>query len=371
MGLIEVNSRDAILRTIEEFDRLGRSEFLSRYGYGRSQTYFLEHEGKHYDSKAIVGVAHQYCGTGLAPLKPEDFSGGASTVQQKLESLGFTVIRESVNPDWGESELSAIVIDYLAMLRDELEGKPYNKTDHRNALAPKLRERSKASIEFKHANISSALVELGLPYIDGYKPREHAQAAVAEVLVAFLDQDSELQELLKTKAIAVNAPNALEEVSPPVGVQPSSKEPKPRRAVRIDFQRLEQQNRKLGLAGEKLVVKYEREQLIAKGREDLANRVEHVAETQGDGLGYDVLSFDAENGKELFIEVKTTNGKREAPFLVTRNEVAFSEENPKQFALYRVFDFSSNARFYVRRGSLKDFFRLTEKVYSASPISLE
>jgi hypothetical protein len=48
-----------VLTTMEEFDRLGRAEFLTKYGYGESRSYFLNHGGRFYDSKAIVGVAHQ------------------------------------------------------------------------------------------------------------------------------------------------------------------------------------------------------------------------------------------------------------------------------------------------------------------------
>ena len=38
----------------------------------------------------------------------------------------------------------------------------------------------------------------------------------------------------------------------------------------------------------------------------LAARVDRVSETRGDGLGYDVLSFET-SGRERLIEVKTTN----------------------------------------------------------------
>jgi hypothetical protein len=47
------------------------------------------------------------------------------------------------------------------------------------------------------------------------------------------------------------------------------------------------------------------------GRDDLAQKVEWVAVTIGEGLGFDVLSFDADDGSERLIEVKTTGlGKR-------------------------------------------------------------
>ena len=53
-------TRDGVLTAIEEFDRLGRAAFLDKYGFGEARSYYLVHEGKQYDSKAIVGVAHGY-----------------------------------------------------------------------------------------------------------------------------------------------------------------------------------------------------------------------------------------------------------------------------------------------------------------------
>jgi hypothetical protein len=71
--------------------------------------------------------------------------------------------------DWSSDELPRIVADYFAMLDDELAQRPYNKTQHRAALMQIVR-RSPGSIERKHQNISAVLVELGLPWIWGYKP---------------------------------------------------------------------------------------------------------------------------------------------------------------------------------------------------------
>jgi hypothetical protein len=92
MPLSTLSDRSAVLEAIAEYDQIGREAFLSHYGYGPSRTYFLHHDGKSYDSKAIVGVAvgKQYPEEG--PLKASDFSGGDATVKAKLEQLGFRVV---------------------------------------------------------------------------------------------------------------------------------------------------------------------------------------------------------------------------------------------------------------------------------------
>jgi hypothetical protein len=82
--------------------------------------------------------------------------------------------------DWSREEVALIVADYFSMPHSELLDQPYSKRDHRRALSPLLNERSKGSIEFKHQNISAVMVELGLPYIEGYKPRGNFQALLAD-----------------------------------------------------------------------------------------------------------------------------------------------------------------------------------------------
>jgi hypothetical protein len=46
-----------------------------------------------------------------------------------------------------------------------------------------------------------------------------------------------------------------------------------------------------------------------------------MADTCGDGLGYDVLSFNEANDTEKFVEVKATGLGKFFPFYVTPNEV--------------------------------------------------
>lgn len=84
------------------------------------------------------------------------------------------------NSNWTRREVEAIADDYLSMLASELAGTPYNKAAHRRALKQKLNGRSDQSIEFKHANISAALLEAGYPYIAGYKPRSNYQQLMVE-----------------------------------------------------------------------------------------------------------------------------------------------------------------------------------------------
>jgi 5-methylcytosine-specific restriction protein A len=80
---------DDVVGALDEFDSLGRREFLAKYGFGEAQSYFIRRDGKDYDSKAIVGAAHSR--RHGVPLRASDFSGGEATVKRILEDLGFAV----------------------------------------------------------------------------------------------------------------------------------------------------------------------------------------------------------------------------------------------------------------------------------------
>jgi hypothetical protein len=68
---------------------------------------------------------------------------------------------------WSHDEVDLIVADYFTMLRAELAGEPYSKSDHNRDLRPLLNNRSKSSVEYKHQNISAVLADMGQPYIGG------------------------------------------------------------------------------------------------------------------------------------------------------------------------------------------------------------
>lgn len=83
-------SRADVLRAIGEYDRLGQDQFLAEHGFGRATAYLLIHNGRSYDSKAILGVAYGFA-TGR-PLASREFSGGVHGAAGVLRKLGFEVL---------------------------------------------------------------------------------------------------------------------------------------------------------------------------------------------------------------------------------------------------------------------------------------
>lgn len=138
-----------------------------------------------------------------------------------------------------------------------------------------------------------------------------------------------------------------------------------RSPIKRDYFEREASNRKIGKAGEELVLHFERWRLLKLGLGQLAERVEHVSVSQGDGLGYDVLSFDS-TGEKKFVEVKTTAFSQTTPFFVSANEARFARDHKGQFSLYRVFDFRSAPKLFELRGAIEGHCLLDPSSYRAS-----
>lgn len=274
--------------------------------------------------------------------------------------------------DWTQVEVEAIVADYLKMLSLELAGQAFSKTAHRRALQQRLNGRSDGSIEFKHCNISAVMIDLGFPYIRGYQPRANYQALLRDVAEQQVDQFTTLDSLALA---AVQQPAVQPEIFDFTKVEAdapirryTASDATPYRTyapVKRDYLARESRNASLGLAGEEFVAQYEHWRLTQLGKSVLADRVEHVSRTKGDGLGYDVLSFDV-NGRERFIEVKTTTFGKETPFFVSSNELDFSRDASTQFTLCRLFEFRKSPRLFSLRGSLDQHCVLDPISYRAS-----
>jgi 5-methylcytosine-specific restriction protein A len=160
MSLADVTA-PAVLAAVAEFNNLGREAFLEKYGFAPDKAYFLDINGKLYDSQAIVGVAHGISGD--RTWGPEDFSGRDQTVAKWLRELGFTV-RYLRNPNWTREEIILV-----CALVAENGWRPIAQEDQRAIELSRLLQtvaihppegrradfRNPASIEMKSSNLVS------------------------------------------------------------------------------------------------------------------------------------------------------------------------------------------------------------------------
>jgi hypothetical protein len=268
--------------------------------------------------------------------------------------------------DWSSVELDAIVADYFAMLRAEQAGERPNKTAHRRALMENV-DRSNGSIEFKHQNISAVLTQLGLPRIEGYKPAWNFQGAIADAIGRFLVLNPDPIPFVPAPITGFAEPPELFAELPPAApaMNPTTRKAFERVARKFDPALRDQLNQALGVAGEERVYESEQRRLFDAGRRDLAKRVRWVSQADGDGLGYDIRSYE-ENGSEKWIEVKTTRGGNTTPFYLTRNENEVAKERPDAFRLYRLYDFSRRPRLFTLAPPLEALLTLEPLTFRAS-----
>ncbi len=90
----EITDPQPALAAIAEFDQLGRTEFLSKYGFGPSTRLFVRHGGKQYDIKALAGAMHGFADPAAGPKKNDEFSSGKILVDL-FRRLGFEVVESS------------------------------------------------------------------------------------------------------------------------------------------------------------------------------------------------------------------------------------------------------------------------------------
>ncbi len=270
--------------------------------------------------------------------------------------------------DWSRDEIDLIVADYFAMLRLELAGEKYSKTERRRALQQFVK-RSDGSIEFKHQNISAVLRELSLPWIWGYKPAKNYQkTALPAGIERYLDS--------RPSFVVEDTPHVLPvvresgiiflEQAPQVTSAEVETTTEMRRLIRkSDPASRDARNRELGRLGEAKVLEDERARLKLWGREDLARKVQWTSQELGDGAGYDIRSFDA-RGRERLLEVKTTTGTRTTPFFISENEFSFSNERSDAFRLVRLYQFGHEPGGFELRPPLDKSVNLKPTNYRAS-----
>lgn len=269
--------------------------------------------------------------------------------------------------DWGQGEIDLIVADYFVMVRLWLDGISFVKR-RRNEEIRKLIPRSEKSIEYKWRNVSAVAELVGAPVLPGLAPARHFQTALVEAVEQWLEtngwpisreREAALIEKSGTQALVWTPPPK------PIDKAPYKKAAVTRIARKFDAAAVEAKNRALGYQGEESVFIAEQASLVAQGRPDLARKVDWVSQSKGDGLGYDILSFDVA-GRERLLEVKTTKGWEGTPFFISENERSLSEERPDEFRLVRVYNFLDAPKAFEINPPLENVLGLKPTMYRAS-----
>ena len=289
-----------------------------------------------------------------------------------IRSVNNKTNNDNKSKAWSIDEINAIVDDYMSMLLQDLKGEKYNKTSHREKLKPQLNNRTDGSIEFKHQNISAALIDLDYPYIDGYKPRFNYQNELFQAISKKTEEiDFDLPNIIdnnlnKTKISSKDLTPILIEVKPPTTINR-----KINPYEKIEFGRknkknyalIENNNKNLGRRGEELVLEFEK-QRVTKLKLDVS-KVQWISEVKGDDEGYDILSLN-DDGSARYIQVKTTTQGIDFHFFISGREVEFSRRNKDNYFIYRVFNLNKSPKIYIQNGYVIDSFELFPTEFKAS-----
>jgi len=272
---------------------------------------------------------------------------------------------EKIGKPWNDDELDAIVADYFSMLRDELSRRPYVKSHH-SAFLMKQIGRTHRSVEFKHQNISAVLEEMGLPWILGYKPKRNYQASIFSAIDRYLSANEDIAyQQLPPKVLAVADDVSTFVEAPKLEMQSDRPWQLERLVRKFDPVERDLRNRSLGRAGEEFVLEIERNKLEKLQRPDLSKKIRWVSSEEGDGAGYDILSFEPD-GRERLIEVKTTNGAARTPFFLSENECQRAVASSESWRLYRVHSFAQNPRIFLITPPLNKMLHLRPDTWRAS-----
>ena len=280
-------------------------------------------------------------------------------------------------PPWSDDENDLTVKDYFEMLQLQLAGKKFTKAQRHDALVPKLKAcrddayvRPIGAIWRKHQNISAILQKMEEAWIDGYKPLSKYQKSLEVAVSRWLDNngdrffrkpdDKDHMKAILDGKVSYDPP-PLKHPKSAGGSASTSQQVR-----KIDFTEQNERNKMLGKAGEKFVLELEKNILRSAGHDDLASKVRWVSDQDGDGFGYDILSFNFDGSKRL-IEVKTTKGGKSEPFYISSNELLVSREQPEEWVLVRVWGFQRSCpSLFELKPPLEDHVTLTPSEFKAS-----
>ena len=271
--------------------------------------------------------------------------------------------------DWTIEEVEICVSAYFEHLTLELTGQSFNKAQLYRNLSEQTGRTAK-SIEFKFQNISAVLNALSREWMTGLAPLANYQELLSQKVSEHIVRIDDIP--LNSRVSRPNEASGFSEAAsfyleaPPELRRRSDEIPEYIAALVRKFDPVERdmRNRALGEAGEQVIFNHEKRFLSLIGRSDLADSVRWIAKEEGDGAGYDVLSF-TDRGDKKYIEVKTTVGSERTPFFVSRNEHRFCKHNVDRYNLVRLFNFRKGMRGFELRGDIEQHVRLSTENFRA------
>jgi hypothetical protein len=274
--------------------------------------------------------------------------------------LTENIYRQRLNSEEGEAKWKK----FLEMVAEYTEFRKNAESDYAHRpdwdsmywLDNYIKERSRRGINVEYETLEVSNDEIN--HDDEQKDESEEAEYVESVTDSGVAELSGLTEITPTKPTGTSV-----DVNPTERTFVGNKN--------VDFERINQIKMGLGVTGQEAVVEHEKKILREAGREDLAQQVEDVSISQGDGLGYDVLSFTAD-GTKKFIEVKTTKRGEGSNLYISAHEIAFMKSEPNNSYLYRIVnlnDDTNSGDLMIHQGydEIMNYFFIEPTQYKLKP----
>lgn len=297
----------------------------------------------------------------------------------ELKRRGARVIGEVDNWSYEQSEL--ICTYYIEKLKEFIASREPQKQSEAKEFLMKTLNKSSKAVRLKLHHISSILVNSDLPYLEYFKPIPRAEIDLIDwnetnILKRILVDEFNKPDFVKLLSALSSKENYTTEVESTAVIESppeedvfehdvDNAEQSLRIRPKINYIEREIRNTKLGEAGEAWVINFEKQRLSSLGLNEMAEQVVWASKSIGDGLGYDLVSFDS-NGDKIFIEVKTTCLGKYSAFYLTQKEISTSTKLKNRFFIYRVFDFDKEPKLYTINSNLEESLDLVATTFRAT-----
>lgn len=220
----------------------------------------------------------------------------------------------------------------------------YNFENHQVSINHRIVQKHNFSVSY--INISTSLYKLLSAEFNSYMPESIELVDVGDI-----------ENNIGSKGI-LTAP-------PPITKAKIKKMLKSIKPRKIDSIKLAKYNDIIGKTGEEFVLKILNEELNSTSLALEGYEVRHVSKKDGDGLGYDILTYNSK-GEEVYVEVKSTTQGLKSPFYMSAFEREFAIKNKDNYRLYRVYNLDLSTGigdYYVIEGDIENQFNFTTDTY--------
>lgn len=333
---------------------------------------FLENLNTYKENIEFINHAHLL-------VNCEEYLEHANSICKKAEQF-LTISRQFI-PSTKNSE--KLEIEETHNLRDEngLNEKLHPKTEETDLGLPRLKSSNKAektevaTPELQTQSLNKNPASITEPIQKNEIARNTIEDTTSEVVKnAIIDAGNTVESTNPEAQLQLNfnsTKGLILTTSDPIKAKISAGKEITVKARILDWSKINLNKMEIGSLGEKLAFKFEEERLMNLGLGNLVNNVEHSSKVKGDGLGYDILSFD-ETMNSVFIEVKSTTGNFWNGIVFTKNEIEFMNSCGKAYRLYRIFEINKVAKTgkictFSGSKAVNEFFNFVPQSFTAKP----